>query len=79
MEKDAALEQMVKKAETDRGKRVMTLLIAVVVVGALIAVVAFGFRGRRISENAAAIAKPVNSTANVAAPRPVGAAPTPAP
>jgi hypothetical protein len=62
MEKDPALDVMVKRTENGRGRRVVIMVAAVLVVAALVAVVAAGFRGRHIPQNAAAITTPVPAT-----------------
>lgn len=62
MEKDPEMDEMVKRTETGRGRRVVLIVAAVLVVAALIVVVAAGFRGRHIPQNAAAITTPSAAT-----------------
>jgi len=63
MQKDSAMDVMVKRTETGRGKRVAFTVAVVLVVATLIAVVAIGFRGRHIPQNAAAMTTPAPATA----------------
>jgi hypothetical protein len=63
MDKDPAIDVMVKKTEIGRGRRVVIMVAVVLVVAGLIGVVASGFRGRHIPQNAAAMTTPAPATA----------------
>jgi hypothetical protein len=63
MDKDTAMDGMVKRTEIGRGKRVAILAAIVLALVALIAVVAAGFRGRHIPQNSAAMTTPASATA----------------
>jgi hypothetical protein len=63
MDKDPAIDVMVKKTEIGRGRRVVIMVAVVLVVAGLIGVVAAGFRGRHIPQNAAAMTTPAPATA----------------
>ena len=58
MDKDPSIDVIVKRTEIGRGKRVVIMVAVMLVTGALIAVVAAGFRGRHVPRDAAAIAAP---------------------
>jgi len=57
---------MVRRTEIGRGKRVVIMVAVLLVMVALIGVVAAGFRGRRIPQNAAAMTTPAPATAKAA-------------
>jgi flagellar basal body-associated protein FliL len=59
MAKDREMSEMVRNTKIGRGRRVAILVAAVVLVAVLIGVVVAGFRGRHISQNAAAMTTPV--------------------
>jgi hypothetical protein len=63
MDKNSAVDVMIKKTEIGRGRRVAIMAAVVLVVAGLIGVVAAGFRGRRIPQNAAAMTTPAPATA----------------
>jgi flagellar basal body-associated protein FliL len=63
MHKDPAMEMMVKRTEIGRGRRLAIMVAVVLVAAALIGVVAAGFRGRHISQDAAAMTTPAPATA----------------
>ena len=63
MDKDPSVDVIVKRTEIGRGRRVAILVAVVLVVAAMIAVVAAGFRGRHIPQNAAAMTTPAPATA----------------
>lgn len=63
MDKDPAMDVMVKRSEIGRGKRVVITVAVALVVAGLIGVVAAGFRGRHIPQNAAAMTTPAPATA----------------
>jgi flagellar basal body-associated protein FliL len=65
MENDRAMDDMVKKLNTGRGRRVTIMVLAVLAVAVLIGVVVAGFRGRHISQNAAAMTTPVPASVNL--------------
>ena len=69
-------EEMV--GEIGGGKRIAIIVVAVIVVAAVIAVVALGFRGKKVAQNAQALT-PVAVPNEPAAPTPPPAAPVPAP
>jgi hypothetical protein len=52
------MENLEKNSETDRTKRITILVVALLAVAAVIVVVARGFRGRHVSQNAAALTEP---------------------
>ena len=58
MDKDPAMDEMVSKVKIGRGRRVAIAAVAVIVVALLLGVVVFGFRGRHISQNSAAMTAP---------------------
>jgi hypothetical protein len=58
LDNDPTLIEMVKKTEVGRTRRVVFMLAVVLVVAALTGVVVVGFRGRHISQNAAALTAP---------------------
>jgi len=66
MHKDSAMDVMVRRTEIGRGKRVVIMVAVLLVMVALIGVVAAGFRGRRIPQNAAAMTTPAPATAKAA-------------
>ena len=59
MDKDPTMSAMVKRTGVGRAKRLVIILAALLVVTALIAVVAAGFRGTHISQDAAAMTTPL--------------------
>jgi hypothetical protein len=63
MDKDPSIDVIVKSTEIGRGKRVAILLAVVFATVGLIGVVAAGFHGRHIPQNAAAMTTPVPATA----------------
>jgi hypothetical protein len=63
MDKNPSLDVIVKRTEIGRGKRVALLLAVVFAAAGLIGVVAAGFRGRHIPQNAAAMTTPAAATA----------------
>jgi hypothetical protein len=63
MDKDPAMDVMVRRTEIGRGRRMAIMVAVVLVVAALIGVVAAGFRGRHIPQNAAAMTTPAPTTA----------------
>ena len=63
MHKDPSMEMMVKGTEIGRGRRLAIMVAVVLVAAALIGVVAAGFRGRHIPQNAAAMTTPAPATA----------------
>jgi hypothetical protein len=63
MDKDPSLDVIVKRTEIGRGRRVAILVALVFAAVGLIAVVAVGFRGRHIPQNAAAMTTAVPPTA----------------
>jgi len=63
MDKDPSLDVIVKRTTTGRGRRVVFLAAVVFAAAGLIAVVAAGFRGRHIPQNAAAMTTPAPATA----------------
>lgn len=65
MDKDPAMDEMAKKVKRGRGRRVAIAVVAVIAVALLLAVVVFGFRGRHISQNSAAMTTPVPASTNV--------------
>ncbi len=66
MGKNLSTDEMVKKLETGRAKRVVIVVLAGVVVVALLGLVVSGFRGRRIVLNSNAITAPVAAPAKTA-------------
>jgi hypothetical protein len=65
MDKDPAMDEMVKKVKRGRARRVAIAVAAVIGVALLLAVVVFGFRGRHISQNSAAMTTPVPASIDV--------------
>ena len=63
MDKNPAMDVMIKRTEIGRGTRVAIMVAVVLAVAALIGVVAAGFRGRHIPQNAAAMTTPAPVTA----------------
>jgi hypothetical protein len=63
MDKDPSLNVLLKRTERGRGKRVAILVVVVLATVVLIGVVAAGFRGRHIPQNAAAMTTAVPATA----------------
>jgi len=63
MDKDPSMDVIVKRTEIGRGKRVAILIAVVFAVAGLIGVVAAGFHGRHIPQNAAAMTTPAAVTA----------------
>ena len=63
MDKDPSMEVLVKRTETGRGRRVVILVAVVLAAVALIGVVAAGFRGKHIPQNAAALTMPAPAAA----------------
>jgi hypothetical protein len=63
MDKDPSVEVIVKRTEIGRGRRVVILVAVVFAAVGLIGVVAAGFRGRHIPQNAAAMTTPAPATA----------------
>jgi hypothetical protein len=55
MRKDSTMDEMVKRTEIGRGRRLAIMVAVVLVAAALLGVVAAGFRGRHIRQNAAAM------------------------
>jgi hypothetical protein len=68
MDESRVMSEMVRKAEVGRGKRVAILVVAAVLVAVLVGVVVVGFRGRHISQNAAAMTRAVPTSGNVGKP-----------
>lgn len=66
MDENLVTGEMVKKTEIGRGKRVVIVVLAVVVVVALLGTVVSGFRGRHIVLNSNAITAPVTAPAKTA-------------
>ena len=66
MDKDPSIDVIVKRTEIGRGKRVAILVAVVFAAVGLIGVVAAGFRGRHIAQNAAAMTAPAPATAKAA-------------
>jgi hypothetical protein len=65
MNDSPAMSKSQRLDEMGNGKRTMIIAIAVLVVAALIAVLAMGFRGRHIGRNAAALTTPVATPVGV--------------
>jgi predicted metal-dependent phosphotriesterase family hydrolase len=63
MDKDPSMDVIVKRTETGRGRRVAFMVAVLFAVAGLIGVVAAGFHGRHIPQNAAAMTTPVPATA----------------
>jgi hypothetical protein len=63
MDKNPAMDVIIKRTEIGRGRRVVFVVAVVLVVAGLIGVVAAGFRGRHIAQNAAAMTTPAPATA----------------
>jgi hypothetical protein len=63
MDKDPSVDVIVKRTEIGRGRRVAILVAVVFVVAGLVGVVAAGFRGRHIPQNAAAMTTQAPATA----------------
>jgi len=63
MDKGPAMDVMVKRTEVGRGRRLVIMVAVVLGVVALIGVVAAGFHGRHIPQNAAAMTTPAATTA----------------
>jgi hypothetical protein len=63
MDKDPSMDVLVRSTEIGRGKRVAIVVAVALASVALIGVVAAGFHGRHIPQDAAAIATPVPATA----------------
>lgn len=63
MDKDPSMDVLVKRTESGRGRRVAIVVAVVLAAVALIGVVAAGFRGRHIPQNAAAMTTPAPTTA----------------
>ena len=70
MNDSRAMSKSQRLDEMGNGKRTMIIVIALLVVAALIAVLAMGFRGRHIGRNAAAMATPVGVPTQPLTPRP---------
>ena len=66
MDKDPAMDVMVKSTEIGRGKRVAIMVAVLFVVADLIGVVAGGFRDKHIPQNAAAMTTPAPDSAKAA-------------
>ena len=64
MGNDRAMDEMVRKLKIGRGRRLAIMVAAVIVVAVLLGVVVVGFRGRRISQNSAAMTTPVPASTN---------------
>jgi hypothetical protein len=63
MNKDLAMEVMVKRTEIGRGRRLAIMVAVVLAAAALIGVVAAGFRGSHIPQDAAAMTTPAPTNA----------------
>src|SRR5664279_868839 len=63
MDKDPSMDVLVRRTEIGRGKRVAIVVAIALVSVALIGVVAAGFHGRHIPQDAAAITTPVPANA----------------
>ena len=65
MDKDQAMDEIVKRVKIGRGRRVLIMVIAVIGVVALIGVVVAGFHGRHILQDSAAMTVPVPTPTSV--------------
>jgi len=63
MHKDLAMEVMVKRTDIGRGSRLAIMVAVVLAAAALIGVVAAGFRGSHIPQDAAAMTTPAPTNA----------------
>jgi hypothetical protein len=54
------MENLERNSETDRPKRITILVVALLGVAVVVGVVAKGFRGRHIAQDAAALAQPAH-------------------
>jgi predicted secreted protein len=63
MDNDPTLSEVVKKTKVGRTRRLVFMLATVLVLAVLTGVVVAGFRGRHISQNAAALTAPGASPA----------------
>jgi hypothetical protein len=63
--KDLVMDKMVSRVKIGRGRRVVIAAVVVIAVALLLGVVVFGFRGRQISRNSAAMTTPVSTSADV--------------
>ena len=63
MDENRGISAMVRATKVGRGRRVVIMLAAVLMVAVLIGVVVAGFRGRHISRNAKAMTTPATSAA----------------
>jgi hypothetical protein len=66
MAKDREMSDMVRKSKMGRGRRVAIMVAAAMLVAVIVAVVVVGFRGRNISQNAAAMTTPIPASTKVA-------------
>ena len=64
MDKDLAMDELVKRVKIGRGRRVAITGAAVVVIALLLGVVVVGFHGRHTSQNSAAMTTPVPASTN---------------
>jgi len=55
MDKDPAMDEIVSKVKSGRGRRVAVAALAVILVALLLGVVVVGFRGRHILQDSAAM------------------------
>jgi hypothetical protein len=65
MENDPAMNEMVRKVKTGRGRRVAITAVATLVVALVLGVVVVGFRGRHILRNSAAMTTPTPVSAKL--------------
>jgi len=63
MDKNPSIDVIVKRTEIGRGRRVAILVAVVFAAVGLIGVVAAGFRGKHVPQNAAAMTTPAPATA----------------
>jgi len=63
MDSEPSIDVIVKRTEIGRGRRAAVLVAVVLAAVALVGVVAAGFRGDNITQNAAAMTTPVPATA----------------
>jgi Flp pilus assembly protein CpaB len=52
------MENLERNSETDRSKRITILVVALLAIAAVIVVVARGFRGKNVPQDAAAMTQP---------------------
>jgi predicted metal-dependent phosphotriesterase family hydrolase len=62
MDKDSSIDVIVKRTEIGRGRRIVFMVAVLFAVAGLIGVVAAGFHGRNIPQNAAAMTTPAPAT-----------------